>query len=234
MNNPKEPHTSALNSKLNSLRAAVLGANDGIVSIAGIIMGVAGASAEKSAILTAGIAGLTAGALAMAAGEYVSVSSQRDTEEALLNKERSELKREVKKERLELEQIYQAKGLKAATAKQVAKELSEHDVFRAHVEAELGFDPDELTNAWHAAGASAMAFVVGSLVPVLSVLLAPSRFRVQFVVYAVIIALGITGFLSAKFSGAKPVKTIARVIAGGMLAMGITFIIGKIFGAVVA
>lgn len=143
---PHEPHDTSLAAKLNWLRAGVLGANDGIVSTAGLVVGVAAASTDSSAILTAGIAGLAAGAISMAVGEYVSVSTQRDTERALLSKEKRELAEEPEFELAELTQIYRDKGLRPETARKVAEELTAHDAFAAHAEAELGLDPHELTN----------------------------------------------------------------------------------------
>ena len=170
-----EPHSGGLAARLNWLRAGVLGANDGIVSTAGLVVGVAAATTARSPIVTAGIAGLAAGAVAMALGEYVSVSSQRDTERALLAKERTELEQHPHRELAELAGIYQAQGLSKATANQVARELTAHDAYAAHVHAELGIDPSELTNPWHAAGASAASFTLGALLPVLAILLPAAR-----------------------------------------------------------
>mgnify|MGYP006265606795 CR=1 FL=1 len=228
-----EPHVGAINSKLNWLRAGVLGANDGIVSIAGIVVGVAAATVERSPILTAGIAGLAAGALSMALGEYVSVSTQRDTEQALLDKERRELVEQPEAELRELIGLYEAKGLSPQTARTVAEELTAHDAFAAHIDIELGIDPHELTNPWHAAGSSALAFTVGALLPLLTILLPPNiRIPVTFV--AVLIALAITGWISARLGGANPVRATQRVVIGGAMAMAITFAIGHLVGGVVA
>ena len=148
---PAEPHVGAINTKLNWLRAGVLGANDGIVSVAGIVIGVAAATTDRGPIFAAGVAGLAAGALSMALGEYVSVSTQRDTEKALLAKESWELSNKPDEEFAELVGLYRAKGLSEDTARTVARELTDHDAFAAHVDIELGIDPDELTNPWHAA-----------------------------------------------------------------------------------
>src|SRR5574340_296081 len=150
-----EPHGEGLAAKLNWLRAGVLGANDGIVSTAGLVVGVAAATTDRSAIFTAGLAGLAAGAVSMALGEYVSVSTQRDTEKAMLHLERRELEETPAEELDELADLYEAKGLSPETARQVAKELTEHDAFAAHAEVELGIDPEELTNPWQAAVSSA-------------------------------------------------------------------------------
>ena len=149
-----EPHDESLAARLNWLRAGVLGANDGIVSTAGLVVGVAGATTDRRAILVAGVAGLVAGAMSMAAGEYVSVSTQRDSEQALLAKERRELREEPEEELAELAGLYVQKGLAEDLALQVAEQLTEHDALGAHAEAELGIDPDDLTNPWHAALAS--------------------------------------------------------------------------------
>src|SRR5690349_18075792 len=148
---PNEPHTSDLHARLNWLRAGVLGANDGIVSTAGLVVGVAGATTARGPILTAGLAGLVAGAVSMALGEYVSVSSQRDTERSLLAKERRELAEYPEAELRELAELYVAKGLSAPTARLVAEELTANDAFAAHVDVELGIDPNALTNPWQAA-----------------------------------------------------------------------------------
>lgn len=161
---PSEPalHQGAVSGRLNWLRAAVLGANDGIVSVAGLVVGVAGATTDRPVLLTAGIAGLVAGALSMAAGEFVSVSTQRDTQRALLETERRELEETPAGELEELAQIYVGKGLSDELAHQVAVELSAKDPLRAHAEAELGMDVDEVVSPWQAAWASAAAFTIGA------------------------------------------------------------------------
>jgi len=217
-------------SKLNSLRAAVLGANDGIVSVAGLVVGVAGATSSKSIIFTAGLAGLVAGALSMAVGEYISVSSQRDTEKALLRKEQHELETDPHGELQELAQHYRTKGLSETTAKTVAQELTKHDVFAAHVETELGFDPENLTNPVHAAIASAASFLAGAIIPLVVAVVLPASTRVPLTFLAVLVALVITGILSAIVSGADTTKATLRVVIGGALAMAITFGIGHLFG----
>ncbi len=228
-----EPHVGAINTKLNWLRAGVLGANDGIVSVAGIVIGVAAATMEREPIITAGAAGLAAGALSMALGEYVSVSTQRDTEQALLDKERRELIEYPDAELEELVGLYEAKGLSPETARTVAVELTEHDAFAAHIDIELGIDPDELTNPWHAAMSSAIAFTVGALLPMLAILLPPPSMRIPITFVAVLIALGITGWVSARLGGANPVRATQRVVIGGAVAMAITYGIGRLVGVVV-
>jgi VIT1/CCC1 family predicted Fe2+/Mn2+ transporter len=225
-----EPHQANVGSKLNKLRAAVLGANDGIVSIAGLVVGVAGATNSRTPILTAGLAGIFAGALSMAAGEYVSVSSQRDSERALLKKERRELEESPKEELTELTQIYQSKGLSPATAVKVAKELTAKDVYAAHIDAELNIDPENLVNPWNAAVASAMAFFAGSTLPMLAILIPPASTRIIITFVSIIIALALTGALSAKF-GRSPVRpAVVRVTAGGAMAMIVTYLIGHLIG----
>lgn len=223
-----------MSSKLNWLRAGVLGANDGIVSTAGIVVGVAAATVARGPILTAGIAGLAAGAVSMALGEYVSVSTQRDTERALLSKERRELSEDPAAELEELTQIYAAKGLSEQTARTVAAELTGHDAFSAHVDAELGIDPDELTNPWQAAFSSAGAFTVGALLPLLAILLPPPSLRIPVTVAAVLVALALTGYVSARLGGAAPRRAIVRNIVGGALALAVTYMIGLLVGTAIA
>lgn len=215
--------------KLNWLRASVLGANDGIVSIAGLVLGVAGATNSPTAILAAGIAGIVAGAISMAAGEYVSVSSSRDTEVALLQKERYELKNFPEKELEELALIYRQKGLTQKTSELVAKELSKKDVFAAHAHAELSIDPNNLTNPWHAALASSGAFLTGAMIPLITIIIPPASIKVPVTFASVIVALAITGILSAKVGGANVVRATIRVVLGGALAMIVTYFIGKLF-----
>ncbi|MBI2030441.1 VIT family protein [Candidatus Kaiserbacteria bacterium] len=225
-----ELHKGDTGSTLNWLRAAVLGANDGIVSVASIVVGVAGASNSSGFIITAGVAGLTAGALSMAAGEYVSVSTQRDTEKALLEKERHELLNAPEAELQELATIYEAKGLSRETAQVVARELSAHDAFAAHVEAELHIDPKELVSPWDAAIASASAFFVGGIIPLVSIIFPPADLRIAVTFVAVLVALIVTGTLSAYAGGANKTRATIRVVVGGFLAMIITYGVGKLFG----
>lgn len=216
--------------RLNSLRAAVLGANDGIVSTAGIVIGVAGATLEPFTILAAGIAGLTAGALSMAVGEYVSVSAQRDTEQALLNKERRELAEMPEEELAELTGLYEAKGLDHALALEVATQLHAHDALAAHAETELGINPDELTSPWVAAVSSAVSFTIGSILPLVAIVVAPTELKVIVTVAAVVAALTLTGYLSARAGGTPYGRSILRNVGGGLLAMGVTYWIGRLVG----
>ncbi|GAA1887176.1 VIT1/CCC1 transporter family protein [Lapillicoccus jejuensis] len=225
-----EPHAEAASGRLNWLRAAVLGANDGIVSTAGVIIGVAGATTERGPITTAGVAALVAGALSMAVGEYVSVSTQRDTEQALIAKETRELREFPEEELEELTQMYEAKGLERGLAEQVAQQLTEHDALGAHAEIELNIDPDELTNPWHAAFASMAAFTVGGLVPFLAALLASASLRVPLLLVFVVVALALTGATSARLGGMPPGRQVARNVVGGLLAMVVTYGIGHLVG----
>ncbi|WP_091626943.1 VIT1/CCC1 transporter family protein [Amycolatopsis saalfeldensis] len=227
-----EPH-EGIGGKLNWLRAGVLGANDGIVSVAGIVVGVAGATANSTAILTAGIAGLVAGAFSMAGGEYVSVSTQRDTEQALLQLEKQELKTMPEAEERELAQIYEAKGLSPELAEEVARELTKKDAFQAHAEAELGIDPDNLTSPWQAAWASLLAFSVGALLPLLAIAWTSVSVRVWACAAAVIVGLTLTGFVSAKLGDAKVGRAILRNVGVGALTMLVTYFVGVLFGTTV-
>jgi len=225
-----ELHSAKESGRLNWLRAAVLGANDGIVSVAALVVGVAGAAHDVGYILTAGVAGLLAGALSMAAGEYVSVSTQRDTEIALLAKEKWELENEPEKELEELTVLYQQKGLSRETAEHVAQELTKHDALAAHLETELHIDPNNLTNPWHAAIASALSFVAGAVIPLLTIVLPPEHLRIPLTFVSVVVALAITGSWSAKVGEAPVLPATIRVTIGGALAMVITYGVGALFG----
>ena len=225
-----ETHDGSAAGRLNWLRAAVLGANDGIVSTAGLVVGVAAASTSRGPVLAAGVAGLAAGALSMAVGEYVSVSTQRDTEEALLAKEIRELAEEPEAELAELAEIYEGKGLSPELAHRVAVELTAHDALGAHAEAELRIDPDNLTSPWQAALASMTAFTVGALLPLLAIVLPPVSARVPVTMGAVILALVATGLLSARLGESDARRATLRVVAGGVLAMAVTYAIGSYVG----
>ena len=227
---PDEPHGAGLGQKLNWLRAGVLGANDGIVSVASLVVGVAGATTDNAALLIAGLAGLVGGAISMALGEYVSVSSQRDTERALIHKEREELRTMPEQELDELTQLYRDRGLSEETARQVAVELTEHDALAAHLEVELGIDQDDLVNPWHAAISSAISFTIGALLPLLAILLPPPAVRVPITFLAVLVALALTGYVSAKVGGASPVRASLRLVIGGALALLATWLIGTLLG----
>lgn len=225
-----EPHKGNIPLRLNWLRAGVLGGNDGIVSTAGIVLGVAGATSTRTTILTAGVAGLTAGAMSMAVGEYVSVNSQRDTEKALLEKERGELRETPEEELAELTDMYAAKGLSHDLAAEVAEQLTATNALAAHAEVELGINPDNLTSPWHAAFASMVAFTLGSLLPLIAIAVPPPHLRVPITVVAVLVALGITGLVSARLGTAPLARPLWRNVIGGSLAMGITYAIGTLLG----
>ena len=227
---PYEPHHGDLSGRLNWLRAGVLGANDGIVSTAGLVVGVAGATTDRSALLVAGVAGLVAGALSMAGGEYVSVSTQADTERAALDLERSELRDMPEHELEELTQIYQAKGLPRELAATVAEHLTAQDALAAHAEAELRIDPDERTSAWQAALSSMLAFTAGALLPLLAIALPPPGWRVPVTMAAVSAALVLTGVVSARLGRAPVVPAVARNVGVGLLAMAVTFAVGTLVG----
>ena len=227
---PGEPHGAGIAARLNWLRAGVLGANDGIVSVAAIVVGVAGATSAVAPILTAGAAGLVGGAISMALGEYVSVSSQRDTQRALIAKERRELRELPEEELAELTGIYQAKGLSPETAARVAEELTAHDALAAHLEAELGIVEADVVSPWQAAGASALAFAIGAILPLLAILLPPEPVRVPVTFAAVLVALALTGALSAWIGGSSWLRPTVRVVVGGAIALGVTFLIGTLLG----
>lgn len=229
-----EPHSGALGSRLNWLRAAVLGANDGIVSTAGLVVGVAGATSDRNTLLTAGLAGLLAGSMSMAAGEYVSVSTQRDSEMAALALERRELKEQPQAELEELTGLLEQRGLSREVAREAAKEYTARDALRIHARVELGIDPDELSNPWHAAWASFLAFTVGALLPLLAIVLPPAAWRLPVTVVSVLAALVLTGWSSARLGAAAPWRAVLRNVAGGALAMGVTYAVGTLLGAVVS
>ncbi len=228
---PKHDGDTRLNAKLNWLRAGVLGANDGIVSTAGLVMGVAGAAVSSTTLLIAGLAGLVAGALSMAGGEYVSVSSQRDTEIAAIDLQRRKLAAQPEAELATLAAVYRSKGLLPETAATVARELSARDPLGAHTEAKLGLDADERTSPWHAAWASMAAFTVGAIIPLLAMVLAPVTVRVWSTIIAVSVALLLTGFTSARLGGGSPVRPMARNLVVGTLAMGLTYFVGHLVGS---
>ncbi|MFM2411901.1 MAG: hypothetical protein RLZZ587_234 [Actinomycetota bacterium] len=224
-----EPHRVSHLAKLNWLRAGVLGANDGIVSIAALLVGVAAATTDTGPILIAGVAGLAAGAISMGLGEYVSVSSQRDSELALIAKEKQELIDQPEVELAELATLYEHKGLSPATAKIVAQELTDHDPIRAHLEAELNILEAHIVNPWAAALSSLVSFLAGAMLPFLTVLFAAEQFRIPATILASIIALGATGAAGAYLGGSSMWKSVLRVVIGGAAALTVTFLIGSIF-----
>ncbi|MEU1973228.1 VIT family protein [Microbacterium sp. NPDC019599] len=230
---PGEPHGASLGQRLNWLRAGVLGANDGIVSVASLVVGVAGATTDTPALLLAGVAGLVGGAISMALGEYVSVSSQRDSERALIAKERRELAEMPEAEFEELTELYRARGLSDDTARQVARELTDHDALSAHLEVELHLDADDLVNPWHAAVSSAISFTLGALLPLLAILLPPPEWRVPVTFIAVLVALALTGSVSAQLGGASKGRAAVRLVIGGAIALVATWAIGTLLGTTV-
>jgi VIT1/CCC1 family predicted Fe2+/Mn2+ transporter len=225
-----EPHREGLAQRLNWLRAGVLGANDGIVSVAAIVVGVAGATQNLAAILTAGIAGLVGGAVSMALGEYISVSSQRDSERALIETGKRELAEMPEGEFEELVGLYRAQGLTEETAVQVARELTDHDVLAAHLSAELNIDEKDVVSPWHAAFASAISFTLGAILPMLSILLPPPGWRVPVTFVAVLVALAITGNVAAYIGGSPRWRAMVRVVIGGAIALAATFTLGALLG----
>ncbi len=219
--------------RIGWLRASVLGANDGIISTAALLLGVAAADSGRSAILTAGMAGLVAGAISMALGEYVSVSSQRDTERSDIAKETWELEHQADHELEELTAIYQSKGLEADLARQVAVQLTEHDALATHLRDELGISQDELARPMQAAWSSALSFSIGAAMPLAAAALASSS-RIAVIIVVSLLALVVLGFVGARAGGAAPGRSIARVVVGGCLAMAATMLVGWAFGAAIA
>ena len=222
------------NDKLNGLRAAVLGANDGVVSTAGLIFGVAGATNNKGAIFTAGLAGLIAGAISMAVGEYISVSTQRDTERAFIAREKKLLEKDPAGQLEDLAAFYEAKGVSRKTALQFARELSADDPVKAHLEAELKLDENDLTNPMTAGIASFFSFGLGALIPHTAAVASPDNTRIKITLLAVVMGLFLTGYYSAKFGGANKRAAVLRVLVGGITAMAVTDAIGRAFGTAIS
>ena len=219
--------------RIGWLRAAVLGANDGIVSTACLVLGVAASGASRSAILLAGLAGLTAGAMSMAAGEYVSVSSQADTEKAALAEEKAELRADPQDELEELVRIYMERGLDRATAQAVASQLTAHDALAAHARDELGITDAATARPLQAAAASAVTFSIGAAVPLVTVLLVPDAVLTAAVVGSALMFLMLLGWMGARAGGAPAGRAVARVAFWGAVAMAVTWGIGRLAGAVV-
>lgn len=217
--------------RIGWLRAAVLGANDGIVSTASLVVGVAAANSARGEILVAGVAGLVAGAMSMAAGEYVSVSSQADTEKADLDRERNELVADGDSERNELASIYVSRGLEPSLAKNVAEQLMSHDALTAHARDELGISEMSTARPVQAAFASAGTFAVGAAMPLLTVFVAPSQALIPVVVATSILFLALLGGFGARAGGAPVLKAALRVTFWGALAMALTAGVGTLFGA---
>lgn len=225
-----EEHRESTAARLNWLRAGVLGANDGIVSVAAVVVGVAGATSSLAPIVAAGVAAGVGGAISMALGEYVSVSSQSDSQKALIAKERFELANYPDEELAELAAIYEAKGISPETAATVARELTAHDALAAHLEAELHITESEVASPWAAAAASAIAFTIGALLPFLAIVLIPEPLRVPMTFAIVLAALAATGVISSKIGGSSWVRPTIRILIGGLLALGVTFLLGWLLG----
>jgi len=217
-------------SRLNWLRAGVLGANDGIVSTAAIIFGVAGASASHSTVMLAAIAAVAAGALSMAAGEYVSVSTQRDLEAAELARQKADLERDPEREVQVLARLFEQRGVEPQLAMEVSRQMSAKDALSVHARAELGIDPDAVTNPWAAAFASLAAFTVGGLIPIVAMVLSTRTAEIWVTGVAVVIAMMLTGAVSARLGRLPLVPSVVRNVAGGLLAMAITYGLGRLAG----
>jgi vacuolar iron transporter family protein len=211
----------------------VLGANDGIISTAALLLGVAAADSSRTAILTAGVAGLVAGAVSMGLGEYVSVSSQRDSERSDIAKETWELEHQADHELDELTAIYQSKGLDRDLAREVAVQLTEHDALGTHLRDELGIERDDLAKPFQAAWSSTLAFSVGAAIPLIAAAVATAGTRIAAVILVSLLGLVALGYTGARLGGAQPGRPIARVVVGGAIAMGVTMVVGKLFGAAV-
>ncbi|QRP98637.1 VIT family protein [Corynebacterium sp. FDAARGOS 1242] len=229
-----EPHGASHNARLNSLRAGVLGANDGIVSVAALLLGVVGSGASASAILTAGLAATVSGAASMALGEYVSVSAQRDSERMMITKETRELEELPEQEHEELVTMLSSYGMGWTTADTAAREIAAEDrLLEAHLRLEIGIDGEDLTNPWHAAFWSAVSFLAGACLPLLSIFLAPEATAPFTVAIVTLIALAVTGYVSARLAGTDTTRSVLRLVIGGALGLAITYGIGVAFGGVV-
>ncbi len=222
--------SQSLSQRLNWLRAGVLGANDGIVSTAGLVFGVAGATTDSVALLIAGLAGMVAGALSMAGGEYVSVSSQKDSELAAIRQQQAELHADPEGKLQQLAGHYAERGLSPELSLQVARELSEHAALDAHAQVFLNLDADEQVSPWAAARASLVAFIAGSVIPLVVIITTPLGIRLPLTVAAVLAALVVTGVVSARLGGARALPAVIRNVAVGSLAMGLTYLVGWLVG----
>lgn len=229
----QESSSESTNALLNKMRAAVLGANDGIVSTAAVVMGVAGATSNNQAIATAGFAALVAGALSMAVGEYVSVSSQSDAEKSYIHREKKLLKSNPKEEEAQLAAYYEGEGVSPKTAKLVAADLTKSNALAAHLRMHFGIDEDDINSPWQAAIASLFAFTAGGLVPFLAVILAPDDYKLYATFVAVLAALVVTGYFSARAGSARKKHAVVRIVLGGALAMLLTYATGMLFGVAV-
>ncbi|WP_106505798.1 VIT1/CCC1 transporter family protein [Brachybacterium timonense] len=222
--------TTGYQQRLNQLRAAVLGANDGIVSTAAVVVGVAGATAAVGPILTAGLAATVGGAVSMALGEYVSVSSQSDAEHSAIATAKKELADDEDGAFEELVKRWEGHGLSSDTARSVATEMHRRDPLAARLEIDGEVDPDDVPSPWHAAIASFLAFLAGAILPMAAILLPPAGVRIPITYAATLVALALTGWIAAKVGGANPVRAAVRVVVGGALALTVTFVIGMLLG----
>lgn len=229
-----QSHTSVLAERLNWLRAGVLGANDGIVSVAATVVGVAAATSQVTPVLLAGVAAVIAGALSMAVGEYVSVSSAADTQRSIISRLRTTLSQSPDTELANLRRAFEDQGLSAATAHLVAEELSAHNPVSAHLRSRWHLDTDEVLNPWHAAIASAIAFLAGAALPLATILVSPVEYRVPVTVGSVLAALAITGFIGARVGQVAPARPVLRIVAGGSAALAATWLVGSLLGVAVA
>jgi VIT1/CCC1 family predicted Fe2+/Mn2+ transporter len=218
--------------RLNWLRAAVLGANDGIVSTASIIFGVAGASASSQTLLLAGSAAIAAGAMSMAAAEFVSVSSQRDYQTAAIAREKKRIAADTAAAVDDLAGLVAERGIDGTLAHEVAVQLSRHDAVEAHTRLGLGFEPGQVTHPWHAAAASLCSFVIGGLIPLAALLIGSTRVEVPATAVAALTGLLVTGSLSALLGRAPVLRAVARTVSGGILAMAVTYAVGAAVGAI--
>jgi VIT1/CCC1 family predicted Fe2+/Mn2+ transporter len=219
---------------VNWLRAAVLGANDGIVSTASLVIGVAASQASHASVILTGVAGLVAGAMSMATGEYVSVSSQADTEQAALSEERKELQEDKNGEHRELAAIYVRRGLELALARQVADQLMAHDALAAHARDELGITEITTARPMQAAGASACSFAAGAALPLAAIMVSPQQWVATAVASSALVALAFLGALAARTGGAAILPSIFRVTFWSAMAMSVTFGVGALFHTHVA
>jgi|SRR5690606_5020379 len=229
---PERParHAGGIEQRLNALRAGVLGANDGIVSVAAVVVGVAGATTQTGPIATAGLAAALGGAVSMALGEYVSVSSQRDSERHLIAVRKQALREDPEGQVRELAAMYEARGLSPATARQVADEETRAGALAAHVRARHHIDLDDVASPWHAAFASFGSFVLGALLPLVAILLPPAHVRAPVTFVATLVALALTGAIAAGIGGGSRRHAALRVVLGGALALAVTYAAGVLLG----
>ena len=217
--------------RIGWLRAAVLGANDGIISTSSLMLGIGAANSHADNIIFAGVAAMVAGAMSMAAGEYVSVSSQADTEAAALDEERLELEIDADAERRELAAIYVKRGVKPSLAKEVAAQLMQEDALGAHAREELGINELSTARPLQAAGSSALSFTAGAIVPLAAALAISAQHRVPAIAVASLLCLCTLGWLAARLGGSAPLPSVIRIVVWSSLAMGATTLVGRFFGA---